>query len=227
MVSMVLNTPKFEKFDLNENELALLTLPRLWNILKLSCKKSEAYKIFVFQNVENIDPILLIKFLNLGKEMRFSTLTTLNKTNIKTGLDVLSKFDVKKKLGLYKSRQLFDITKNAGHYKTNSFISKIDREKIIAAKEYLDKDISKSPSLFELAKSVGLNEFKLKTGFKEVFDTTVYGYLRNERMEYAKIFLDQGNTSVSEVSSLVGYFNVSYFAGLFRKKYGIFSFCRE
>lgn len=111
VISMVLDVPKSEKLNLNENELALLTLPRLWNIFKLICNKSETYKIFTFQNVENIDPKLLIKFMNLGKEMRFSTLSTINKANLKTGLEVLSYFDVKKKLGLYKSNQLFDITK--------------------------------------------------------------------------------------------------------------------
>jgi AraC family transcriptional regulator, transcriptional activator of the genes for pyochelin and ferripyochelin receptors len=119
------------------------------------------------------------------------------------------------------SMQLSGLTENTRYNQTNSFLSKYDKEKILMAKEYLDKNISQSPGLFELAKSFGLNEFKLKTGFKDIFNATVYGYLRNERMEYAKILLDQENKSISEVSSLVGYSNASHFSYLFRKKYGV------
>ncbi|EPB65868.1 hypothetical protein ANCCEY_15057 [Ancylostoma ceylanicum] len=66
------------------------------------------------------------------------------------------------------------------------FIKEYDVEKIHQAKLIVDTDISSSVSLIELAHMVGLNDFKLKKGFKEIYGTTVYNYLYELRMQEAK-----------------------------------------
>ena len=40
-------------------------------------------------------------------------------------------------------------------------------------------------------------------------------------MEHARRLLEQGNTSITEVSSLVGYKDSGYFSKVFKKYYGI------
>ena len=62
---------------------------------------------------------------------------------------------------------------------------------------------------------------KLKQGFKELFATTPFAYLRNYRLEMAQNLLLENNMSVLAVASAVGYANSSHFATAFRKKFGI------
>ncbi|MED0670123.1 AraC family transcriptional regulator [Aneurinibacillus aneurinilyticus] len=88
------------------------------------------------------------------------------------------------------------------------------------AKEILSRTWRQPPGLLELARLVGLNDYKLKLGFKELFGTTVFGYVRGLRMNEARKILEQGKANVSEVAIMVGYHNLSHFATLFRKTYG-------
>lgn len=104
---------------------------------------------------------------------------------------------------------------------TATGLSKSDMEKIRLAKEKLLERMDAPPSLLELSRMVGLNDYKLKIGFKEQFGNTVFGYLREKRMERARHLLQEGTASVSQAASLVGYANFSHFAEAFRKQYGI------
>ncbi len=95
-----------------------------------------------------------------------------------------------------------------------------DMEKLKLAKEFIGQDIQSPCSLIELAHKVGLNDFKLKKGFKEAFGTTVFGYLSDLRMERAKEMLLKSSLSVSEVAHNVGYKNAHHFTAAFKKKFG-------
>lgn len=101
-----------------------------------------------------------------------------------------------------------------------SGLSRSDVEKISRAKELLLERMETPPSLLELSRMVGLNDYKLKIGFKEKFGKTVFGYLREKRMERAMQLLQAGNSSVSQAATLVGYANFSHFSEAFRKQYG-------
>jgi AraC-like DNA-binding protein len=96
-----------------------------------------------------------------------------------------------------------------------------DVERLERARRDLLERMACPPSLPELARSVGLNEFKLKSGFRELFGTSVFGYLRAQRMEQARRLLVERNLSVTEIASRVGYTNPSKFAQAFRKHFGV------
>lgn len=98
--------------------------------------------------------------------------------------------------------------------------SDYDRERIIFARDYLIGHLEAPPSLTELARIAGINEFKLKRGFKEVFNQTVFGYLNDTRMELAKKDLLDRNKSVTEIAFELGYSSVQHFSAAFSKKYG-------
>lgn len=68
---------------------------------------------------------------------------------------------------------------------------------------------------------MGLNDFKLKAGFKEVFGTTVFGYIREQRLEKALAYLQSGRWNVGEAAFSVGYANPCSFAKAFRERYGL------
>lgn len=105
----------------------------------------------------------------------------------------------------------------------SSFItckSDYDKDCIHFAREYLLQHAQKPPSLQELAKISGINEFKLKKGFKEVFDNTVFGYLSDYKLLQAKELLLSGNIPVKNIADELGYSSVQHFSNAFRKKFG-------
>jgi len=95
-----------------------------------------------------------------------------------------------------------------------------DAVRIRAAAEVLDRNLENPPSLGELARLVGINECYLKRGFRQVFDTTPFGYLRTRRMERARHLLETGQATVIEASTFVGHRNPSHFASMFRRQFG-------
>ncbi len=97
-----------------------------------------------------------------------------------------------------------------------------DIERIHYAKEILNSNMENPPSLLELAKQVGINDFKLKKGFREVTGNTVFGYLREQRMDKARLLLEEGKMNVTEVAFEVGYQHLSHFASLFKKRFGVY-----
>lgn len=96
-----------------------------------------------------------------------------------------------------------------------------DIERIHEAKEVLASDLEDPPSLIELSRRVGLNDFKLKAGFKQVFGTTAFGYLHEQRMERARHLIEGGGMNIGEVALAVGYSSPSRFAAAFKKRFGV------
>ncbi|MEI1375912.1 AraC family transcriptional regulator [Nostoc sp. UHCC 0926] len=96
-----------------------------------------------------------------------------------------------------------------------------DIDKIYQAKEILLGNLENPPSLIELARQVGLNDFKLKRGFRQVFGTSAFKYLHDYRLEKASQLLASGEMSVEQVGFKVGFDSRSYFALAFRKKFGL------
>jgi len=95
-----------------------------------------------------------------------------------------------------------------------------DKERIYFARDYLVDHAASPPSLTELARIAGLNEFKLKKGFKEVFNTSVFGYLSDFRLNEARNGLLSG-VPIKEVSEHLGYSSVQHFTKAFKGKFGV------
>jgi AraC-like DNA-binding protein len=98
----------------------------------------------------------------------------------------------------------------------------IDEEnvmKIRKAKEIIISNMAEPPGLQELADQVGLNLKKLKMGFKQIYGDTVYGFLFDYKMNYARKLLDSGSYNVNEVGLKVGYSTGSHFIAAFKKKF--------
>jgi AraC-like DNA-binding protein len=92
--------------------------------------------------------------------------------------------------------------------------------RIKMAKEIVIQQMVNPPTLKELADEVGISLKKLKEGFKEIYGDTVYSYILDYKMEYARKLLERGNKNVNEVGLAVGYSTASHFIAAFKKKYG-------
>jgi len=96
-----------------------------------------------------------------------------------------------------------------------------ERRRIGLARDILTERQENPPSLSQLAKMVGMNETKLKCGFRIVYGTSVFGYLRNSRLAKACMLLEAGHMSVTQVAYSVGYSSPSHFTRIFTKYYGV------
>jgi len=99
----------------------------------------------------------------------------------------------------------------------------IDEEHVLKlkrAKEIIIANMAEPPGLQELADQVGLTLKKLKLGFKQVYGDSVYSFLLDYKMDYARKLLDSGSYNVNEVSLKIGYSTASHFIAAFKKKFG-------
>jgi AraC family transcriptional regulator, transcriptional activator of the genes for pyochelin and ferripyochelin receptors len=94
-------------------------------------------------------------------------------------------------------------------------------ERIYRAKEILLQQLSNPPSLLALSRQVGLNDYKLKLGFRQVFGTTAFGCLHQHRMEQARQLLTTSSHTLEFVAQSVGYASVSSFHRAFKKQFGV------
>lgn len=95
-----------------------------------------------------------------------------------------------------------------------------DKEKIIAARDLVNDRVTCPPSLSEIARLVGMNEYKLKRGFKETFQTTVFGYLTEQRLNLARRYLLDTDKTASEISAELGYSTPQHFNNAFKRHFG-------
>lgn len=155
---------------------------------------------------QKINPILQVPFTqmkenNISSLLRFIYLESKAKEIVTLTLEneVIKRKDTTRKIKLNKS----------------------DLSKMYLVKKIMIENMENPPSILELSKMVGLNTYKLKVGFKEMFGTTIFGYLRDIRMEKARLLLENHELNINEIANEVGYSNPSHFATAFRKKYDV------
>ncbi|WP_259065229.1 helix-turn-helix transcriptional regulator [Mucilaginibacter sp. X4EP1] len=95
-----------------------------------------------------------------------------------------------------------------------------DKEKLYAVKNYLSASFLANLSLTGIAQQFAINEFKLKKGFREMFGTTVFGYLCKLRMEHAYYLVCQTDLPIGEVAAIVSYHSDAAFIRAFRQTFG-------
>lgn len=95
-----------------------------------------------------------------------------------------------------------------------------DRGRFLFARQYLLDHVTLPPSIEELARIVGINSFKLKNGFKELFGETIYGYLSRFRMEMAKTLILEGERSMTQIAFELGFSSLQHFSAAFKRAYG-------
>lgn len=93
-------------------------------------------------------------------------------------------------------------------------------EQLQAARSMLIDSAQNPPSLADLARHTGLNVTKLTAGFRQLFGTSVFGYLQEHRLQQAYDLIRSGEKTVTEAAFHVGY-APAHFSGIFRKRFGV------
>jgi AraC family transcriptional regulator, transcriptional activator of the genes for pyochelin and ferripyochelin receptors len=95
-----------------------------------------------------------------------------------------------------------------------------DLEKIREARDYILYNMDQPCTLIELAHKVGINDFKLKKGFKQLYGTTLFDFLLNARIDKARMLLAETNMPIQDIALATGYKNITGFSAAFKKKTG-------
>ena len=66
-----------------------------------------------------------------------------------------------------------------------------------------------------------MNQDKLKKGFKELYNDTIYRHHRKERLHHARLILSSTDENIDTIATLFGFPHTSTFSALFKKTYGI------
>lgn len=103
---------------------------------------------------------------------------------------------------------------------TRCCFRKTDRDLLERIACYLEHNLHLSHSLRELSETFSVSETKLKRGFKSTYQTTVFGFLREKRMQHALEQLTTTDETVLEIAYAVGYSNPSQFTKAFRDFHG-------
>ena len=75
-------------------------------------------------------------------------------------------------------------------------------------------------SLNALSRKFGTNQFKLKSGFRQFFNTSVYPFYTEERLKRAHLMITQRDIPLKEIALLTGFSTYPNFSKSFKKKYG-------
>ncbi len=121
--------------------------------------------------------------------------------------------------------ELLDLTLDAmlhqsGFKETALRLTPEDIERLEAVKYILARQLQAPPTLVELARQIGLNDFKLKKGFKYLNQKTVFEYLHDLRMQKAARLLIEQTGPIIDVAYQVGYSNHGHFSVAFKKYFG-------
>lgn len=100
-------------------------------------------------------------------------------------------------------------------------LTAFETARIHEARDILGTYISrKPPSIRYLSRKVALNEYKLKTGFKLYFKMSIFDWLMEQKMQYAKELLLTTNRPVKDICGMVGYPRTTNFITAFRRRFG-------
>ncbi|MBT1700488.1 AraC family transcriptional regulator [Fulvivirgaceae bacterium PWU4] len=112
------------------------------------------------------------------------------------------------------------------HYQRGSNVQAVrinrrDKDVLEQLREHLLVTFHHDHSLQSLSTTFGINEFKLKKQFRELFGQTIFDFIFDLRMNHARHLLIDTGMFVNEVSREVGYRNPNHFSTAFRKKFGV------
>lgn len=88
------------------------------------------------------------------------------------------------------------------------------------AREVLSSDFSESQTIPRLARKLGTNATKLKSGFRLLYGTTIFAYRNRHRMDRAMELLVADELPIAAVAHAVGFRHQASFTSAFRAHFG-------
>jgi two-component system, response regulator YesN len=114
-----------------------------------------------------------------------------------------------KKLGAIIMNEYCDAVKqfSARHY--SPFVKK--------AVDYIEHNLENPLTLNDIAAHLHVNASHLSRKFKQDTEMNIIDYINKKRVEEAKLYLQRGNISVTDIAFMVGFNDLNYFSRVFKK----------
>ena len=87
------------------------------------------------------------------------------------------------------------------------------------AKAFIERDPAAHYDIPVLADKVGINEFQLKQGFRELFQTSPYQYRLQLCLQKEKELLEDIDNSIDQIAARVGFETYNKFSISFKKEF--------
>lgn len=104
--------------------------------------------------------------------------------------------------------------------RTQDAIGRIPYDRAIQAREILDRNLIDPPRALDLARQVGVNLTTLQANFKAAFGTTIFGYVRKQRLEMGRLLIMDHGLRIADAGLRVGFSNAAAFTAAYRKHFG-------
>lgn len=111
--------------------------------------------------------------------------------------------------------------RNDASAKHRSSISTVEASRLMEVKEFIEGNLKSFYTIEQLSLKFGINEFKLKNGFKELFGDGVFHYASKLRMKEALYLLKNSDFSIKEIAYHLGYASPSSFTVAFKNEVGV------
>lgn len=90
-------------------------------------------------------------------------------------------------------------------------------DRIYLFKHILQDRMHTEISIESIANELGLNERRLRTGFRRIYGVSIFEYLLYLRMEKAMLLISHSSIKINKIANMVGYQSKFTFAAAFRK----------
>lgn len=190
----------------------------------LDFEKSSTILNDIFQHIsriENIDPDVVYTVLNQILKCLFNAMERLDHNDY----TILSSFSMEEEFSqCIGMKALFK--KFLSYVSETLHIFSEQRKKTLSkpieqAKRYIRNYYNKQLPLADIARNVYLNEQYLSELFKKETGKTVTDYIRDYRIDVAKIFLNDNRYKINDIAEMVGYSDARHFSKIFKKVVGV------
>lgn len=92
---------------------------------------------------------------------------------------------------------------------------------VTACIRLMEHDLSWTPTMDEMVQRTGISRHLLSTAFRGVLSTTLYGWLRERRLQQASQWLKGTPLSISSIAANLGFSTSANFATAFKARHGL------
>ncbi|MEG0941765.1 MAG: AraC family transcriptional regulator [Oscillospiraceae bacterium] len=96
-----------------------------------------------------------------------------------------------------------------------------DNEIVQKAIQIAEEGLPHKASADTIADDLYISATKLRRVFRQEMGISISDYIRNRKLEMAKIMLSKGDCSITQISDLLEFCSVCYFSTEFKKKFGM------
>lgn len=99
-------------------------------------------------------------------------------------------------------------------------LSRLRREQAERVQAMLESALADPPTIGQIAREIGVNETTLRRSFKQAFGVTIIDYLRDRRLDVARVLLRENRLTVAQIAYRVGFASPGNFATAYRRRFG-------